>query len=141
MRACGRNWRSGNGDARTGHRQRQEHVLGADGQFHVEDEAVDLSVYGFEDWVTFGFFWMLAATVFYQFFTRYALNDSAWWTEEIARYLLVCVVFIGAAMSCARTTISRSTIFYRLMPEAMRARACRHSSTSCACCFSATRFG
>jgi len=27
----------------------QEHVLGADGQFHVEDEAVDVSIYGFED--------------------------------------------------------------------------------------------
>src|SRR6185295_16576683 len=50
-------------------------VLGADGEFHVTDEPVDLSVYRFEDWLAFGFFWVLALTVFYQFFTRYVLND------------------------------------------------------------------
>ena len=42
-------------------------------------------------------FWALAAIVFSQFFTRYVLNDSAAWTEEIARYLLIAIVFIGAA--------------------------------------------
>src|SRR5258706_2089128 len=77
----------------------QEHVLGADGQFHVEDEAVDVSIYGFEDWITFVLFWLMAAVVFYQVYTRYVLSDSAGWTEEIARYFLVAVVFIGASMS------------------------------------------
>jgi TRAP-type C4-dicarboxylate transport system permease small subunit len=94
-----------------------EHVLGIDGEFHVVDEPVDLSAYHFEDWLACGFFWALAATVFYQFFTRYALNDSASWTEEIARYLLICVVFIGAAVGVRKNTHIQADIFYRLMPK------------------------
>src|SRR5258708_39502883 len=97
----------------------QEHVLGEDGQFHVEDEAVDLGIYGGEDWVTFALFWMMAAVVFYQVFTRYVLADSAGWTEEIARYFLVAVVSIGASMSVRKNTHIQVDYFFRLMPPAM----------------------
>jgi len=97
----------------------QEHVLGADGQFHVEDEAVDLAQFGFEDWVAFGLFWIMAAVVFYQVFTRYVMDDPAGWTEEIARYFLVAVVFVGAAMSVRKNNHIQVDYFYRLMPQAM----------------------
>ena len=97
--------------------EQQEHVLGADGQFHVEDEAVDLSVYGWEDWVTFALFWVLATIVFYQVFTRYVMDDPAGWTEEIARYFLVAVVFIGAAMSVRKNNHIQVDYFYRLIPR------------------------
>ena len=93
-----------------------EHVLGADGEFHVTDEPVDLSHYHFEDWIACGFFWALASTVFYQFFTRYAMNDSAAWTEEIARYLLICSVFVGASCSVRKNTHIHVDIFYRFLP-------------------------
>jgi TRAP-type C4-dicarboxylate transport system permease small subunit len=99
--------------------QEQEKVIGNDGQFHVEDEAVDVSVYGFEDWITFVLFWIMAAIVFYQVYTRYVLSDSAGWTEEIARYFLVAVVFIGAAMSVRKNNHIQVDYFYRLMPKAM----------------------
>ena len=97
----------------------QEHVLGEDGQFHVADEAVDLGIYGWEDWVTFVLFWMMASVVFYQVFTRYVLADSAGWTEEIARYFLVAVVFIGASMSVRKNNHIQVDYFFRLMPRAM----------------------
>jgi len=97
----------------------EEHVLGADGQFHVADEAVDLGVYRWEDWIAFALFWILAAIVFYQVFTRYVLDDPAGWTEEIARYFLVAVVFIGAAMSVRRNNHIQVDYFYRLMPRAL----------------------
>src|SRR3954468_22429070 len=97
----------------------QEHVLGADGQFHVEDEAVDISIYGWEDWATFALFWMMAAVVFYQVFTRYVLADSAGWTEEIARYFLVATVFIGASMSVRKNNHIQVDYFYRLITKAM----------------------
>jgi TRAP-type C4-dicarboxylate transport system permease small subunit len=99
--------------------EEQEQVLGGDGQFHVEDEAVDVSIYGWEDWITFALFWIMAAVVFYQVFTRYVLDDSAGWTEEIARYFLVAVVFIGASMSVRKNNHIQVDYFFRLMPKPM----------------------
>ncbi len=102
------------------------HVMGEDGQFHAQDEAVDLSGTKAEAWVALGLFWLLGATVFYQFITRYVFNDSASWTEEIARYLLIGVVFIGAAMGVARNHHIQVDFFYRFMPR----RLARFMSTT-----------
>jgi TRAP-type C4-dicarboxylate transport system permease small subunit len=57
--------------------------------------------------------------VFIQFFTRYALNDSAGWTEEIARYLLISTVFIGASISVRKNNHVQVDVFYRFMPRLM----------------------
>jgi TRAP-type C4-dicarboxylate transport system permease small subunit len=69
----------------------------------VEDAEVVIEHYP-EDWLVFVLFWSLAFIVFLQFFTRYVLNDSLAWTEEIARYALMWVVFIGGAMVTRRNT-------------------------------------
>jgi TRAP-type C4-dicarboxylate transport system permease small subunit len=69
--------------------------------FEEQHPEIDLRAYGFEDWVAFAIFWLMCLAVFLQFFTRYVLNDSFAWTEEIATYCLVAIVFIGAAM-CVR---------------------------------------
>lgn len=94
-------------------------VMGDDGQFHATDEEVDLSDTPIEAWVALLFFWSLGLTVFYQFFTRYVLNDSASWTEEIARYLLIATVFTGAAIGVARNNHIQVDFFYRFMPRAL----------------------
>ena len=91
-------------------------VMGADGQFHAQDEAVDLSSTTVEGWVALGFFWILVATVFFQFFTRYVMNDSAAWTEEIARYLLMAVVFTGAVIGVVKNNHIQVDFFYKFMP-------------------------
>jgi TRAP-type transport system small permease protein len=91
-------------------------VMGDDGEFHAQDEEVDLSGTKPEAWVALGFFWILGATVFYQFFTRYVLNDSAAWTEEIARYLLIAVVFIGATIGVVKNNHIQVDFFYKFMP-------------------------
>lgn len=96
----------------------KEHVLGSDGRFHAVDEAVRLSVYAFEDWGTLAVFWILALVVFYQVFTRYVLNDAAGWTEEIARYLLIAVTFLGGAMAVRRGTHIQVDFVYRFIPHA-----------------------
>jgi TRAP-type transport system small permease protein len=101
------------------------HVLDEEGHFHVEDAPIDLSHYLFEDWLSLGFFWLLGLCVFYQFFTRYVINDSAAWTEEIARYLLMSTVFVGIAAAVRRTRHIHVDFLYRLIP----ARAGRALST------------
>jgi TRAP-type C4-dicarboxylate transport system permease small subunit len=57
-----------------------------------------------EDWIAFVLFWALAFIVFLQFFTRYILNDSLAWTEEIARYGLMWLAFIGGAVVTRKKT-------------------------------------
>ena len=94
-------------------------IVGDDGQFHAEDEVVDLSGTTAEAWLALGLFWLLGLTVLYQFVTRYVFNDSAAWTEEIARYLLVGVVFVGAAIGVRKNNHIQVDFFYRHMPLAM----------------------
>jgi len=91
-------------------------VMGDDGQFHATDDAIDLSATPPEAWVALVFFWLLGLTVFYQFFTRYVLNNSAAWTEEIARYLLVACVFVGATIGVIKNNHIQVDFFYRHLP-------------------------
>ena len=94
-----------------------EHVLDESGHFHAHDAPIDLSHYTFEEWIAFVLFWVLAATIFYQFFTRYVLNDSAAWTEEIARYLLITMVFVGVSAMVRMERHIHVDILYRYLPH------------------------
>jgi TRAP-type C4-dicarboxylate transport system permease small subunit len=76
-----------------------------------------LSVYSVEDWICLGFFWIMTTLVFLQFFTRYVMNDSFAWTEELAVYCLIPVVFIGSAMCVRRSRHIQVNILYRYLPH------------------------
>lgn len=79
---------------------------------------VDLGQYAFEDWLALAIFWVMALSVFLQFFTRYVLNDSYAWTEEIATYCLIGVVFIGSAMCVRQSRHIQVDLIYRYLPHA-----------------------
>jgi len=100
--------------------QGEEQLLDASGHMHVTDAPIDLSHYTFEAWIAFALFWVLAADIFYQFFTRYALNDSAAWTEEIARYLLIGTVFVAIAASVRTNRHIHVDLLYRLLSARVR---------------------
>jgi len=80
----------------------------------VKDEEVIIEHHP-EDWLAFALFWCLAFIVFLQFFTRYILNDSLSWTEEIARYGLMWLAFIGGAV----VTRKKSHIAVELLSNLM----------------------
>jgi TRAP-type C4-dicarboxylate transport system permease small subunit len=82
-----------------------------------EEQPVDLSVLGFEDWVAIAIFWLMAGAVILQFFTRYVLNDSFAWTEEIAVYCLIGVVFVGSAMCVRLSRHIQVDFIYRYLPH------------------------
>lgn len=85
--------------------------------FEEEAQAVDLSMHAVEDWVTMVAFWGMSVCVILQFFTRYVLNNSLAWTEEIAINCLIVTVFLGSAMCVRLSRHIRVDFIYRILPR------------------------
>ena len=94
--------------------------LGDGGSDPPDDEPVDLSDLRWDDAIVLVVFWGLAVVVFLQFFTRYILNDSLAWTEEIARFLLIAVTFIGAIMATRKGSHIAVEFLFRWMNRPVR---------------------
>lgn len=86
----------------------------------LEEEKIDLSDQRWDDALVLALFWLLAFVVFLQFFTRYILNDSIAWTEEIARFLLIGVTFIGSVMATRKQSHIAVEFVYRWIPRTGR---------------------
>jgi len=57
-----------------------------------------------------------------QVFFRYVLNHSLFWSEELARYILVWLTFLGATVAYRRGVHPRIDLFaHRLGPQGTRA--------------------
>lgn len=80
------------------------------------DAPINWREFGLEDYIVFFVFWILAFDIFVQFFTRYVLNDSLSWTEEIARYLLIAVCFVGSIVAVRRNTHIMVEFLFRFVP-------------------------
>ncbi|AML50964.1 TRAP transporter small permease [Falsihalocynthiibacter arcticus] len=84
-------------------------------EFVFMDSEVDISDFGTADLPGLIALWGLSIVVFVQFFTRYVLNDSLAWTEELARYVLVVVAFFGAISVSRKGTHIFLEFFYRYL--------------------------
>ncbi|SHG61965.1 TRAP transporter small permease [Cognatishimia maritima] len=82
------------------------------------DKEADVSDFSVFDLPGLFALWCLAFIVFLQFFTRYVLNDSIAWTEEIARYTLILVAFLGAISVTKKGTHIFLEFFYRYLSPA-----------------------
>ena len=85
----------------------------------ADHQEADLSGYSVEDWICLAFFWIMTILVCVQFFTRYVMNDSVAWTEELAVYCLMPVVFIGSAACVRRSRHIQVNFIYRYLPGTM----------------------
>ena len=66
--------------------------------------------------MTLAVFWGMALCVFLQFFTRYVLNNSFAWTEEIAINCLVVVVFLGSVWCVRLSRHIQVDVLYHYLP-------------------------
>jgi TRAP-type C4-dicarboxylate transport system permease small subunit len=84
--------------------------------FEDHTTSADLGRYGVEDWINLAVFWGIVGLVFLQFFTRYALNNSIAWTEEVAVASLILLVFLGASMCIRSSRHIQVDVLYHFIP-------------------------
>ncbi|MDU0355407.1 TRAP transporter small permease subunit [Paraglaciecola aquimarina] len=89
-------------------------------EFDIEDdEPFSYADFRLEDWLAFALFWLLAITLFSQFLSRYVFASPLGWTEELARYQLVTLGFIGSCMGVRKNTHIFVSLFHRWMPSGL----------------------
>lgn len=79
----------------------------------VTDDISDVKVFDIPVLLIFLLLFLIVAL---QFFTRYVLNDSLGWTEEIARYFLILLGFIGSITCIRKGSHIYLEFFYRAIP-------------------------
>ena len=62
-------------------------------------ESIDRAIIGSCRWATVLLMAAIAVVISVGVFFRYVLNDSLSWTEEIAKYLLVWLAFVGSPLA------------------------------------------
>ncbi len=76
------------------------------------------------EYLLFGLGFTMAGVVAVQVFFRYVLNQSLFWSEELARFLLVWLTFLGASVAYHRKANPGIDVLYaRMRPTFRRATA------------------
>jgi TRAP-type C4-dicarboxylate transport system permease small subunit len=79
-------------------------------------ERISRSVNHWVEYLLFGLGFAMSVVVAVQVFSRYALNHSLFWSEELARYLLVWLTFLGASVAYRRNIHPGIEFIYAQMP-------------------------
>lgn len=62
----------------------------------------------------------MALVVALQVFCRYLLNHSLFWSEELARYLMVWLTFLGASVAYCRGAHPGVDLFCAMLPDRLQ---------------------
>ncbi|MBL8700416.1 MAG: TRAP transporter small permease [Alphaproteobacteria bacterium] len=80
-----------------------------------------------EDWLGTAAMAATLVVMATQVFLRYVLNQSLIWSEELSRYLLIAMVFLGTATATRRDQHIRIDLIDHLLPAAL-ARGLRRAT-------------
>ncbi len=62
----------------------------------------------------------ISVIIFVQVVSRYAFNHSLYWSEEVGRYILIWITFLGASIGVKRLSHIGIDFIYNRVPEKLR---------------------
>lgn len=83
-------------------------------------EKISFNVNRVIEYLLFGLGFSMALLVAVQVFCRYVLNQSLFWSEELARYFLVWLTFLGASAAYYKGAHPGVDILYNRMTPVVR---------------------
>ncbi len=73
-----------------------------------------------EDWLGIAITFAILVVMSVQIFLRYVLNESLIWSDELARYLLIAMAFIGCAAGVRKRCHIRIDVIDLVLPATAR---------------------
>lgn len=64
------------------------------------------------------FFVLMSASLTLQIFSRYFMDQSVFWAEELARYSMVWLVYLGVVVAASQRCHTRIDFFVNILPDA-----------------------
>ncbi len=86
-------------------------------------DRISTAINGIMEYLLFGMGLAMTIIVATQVFFRYVLNQSLFWTEELARYLLVWISFLGATVAYRRGVHPGIDVLFLRLPPLLRQAA------------------